>query len=179
MPWVRLDTESKWVKRRLEGTEGTTKFIADNNVDLDVLFDYLDGLRLSCRDLDYETRGKSDIDVLAEAWEKNRVLLTHDDGFLNRERHPPETNPGIVVMPGGSGDLEQFLPVIGKMLNFMKPNRRLWLGTYVKIGRDGIISIEGVNATTKERIPTWHMRFDEDGLPLTWDDDEVGSDMPA
>lgn len=170
MPWVRLDFDTKLARRGLEGTEGTTKFIVDNNVDLDDVFDYLDGLGLSSWDLEYETRNKSDTDVLAEAWEKNRVLLTHDPGFLNMERHPAEANPGVVVMPGGSGDVKKYLPLIGRMLSLMKPNRRLWLGTYVHIRANGEVSITGVNATTKEFIPKWWLRFNDAGEPETWAD---------
>jgi len=105
---------------------------------------------------------------LAYAWERDRVLLTHDEGFLEDKRHAPEVNPGLVVMPGGSGDVERFLPLIGDMLAVMKSYRGLWLQTKTHIQAGGVIAIKGINATSKERIPTWLMTFDRDGNALQW-----------
>jgi hypothetical protein len=172
MPWVRLSVaETRYDAKVLSEVQGTTKFLLDNNIDVEVMLRFLDGLGISANELPLKLLNKPDDMVLAEAWTQDRVLITHDPDFLNETWHPPEVNPGVVVIPGGSGDVERHLPVIGTMLSMMKPYRSLWLQSYVHILEDGLIVIKGVNATTKERIEPWRLRFDEEGTPRQWADE--------
>ncbi len=46
----------------------------------------------------------SDEAVFSLAWKERRILLTHDQDFWDDRRFPPERNPGLVILPGGSGD---------------------------------------------------------------------------
>jgi predicted nuclease of predicted toxin-antitoxin system len=46
--------------------------------------------------------GRSGEEVLAFAWEEQRILLTHDFDFLDDSRFPFQRNPGLVVLPGGT-----------------------------------------------------------------------------
>lgn len=110
--------------------------------------------------------------MLAEAWKHDRILLTHGNDFLDTRLHPPETNPGVVIMPGGSGNVEKYLPTIGAMLNFMKPYRRLWLQTYAHIQDSTMVMIKGINATYGHEIEPWALRFDDEGVPYFWMGDE-------
>ena len=50
--------------------------------------------------------GRSDEDVLGYAWRKGRVLLSHDTDFLDDTRFPEHRNPGVIILPGGSGEDE-------------------------------------------------------------------------
>ena len=50
--------------------------------------------------------GHSDEDIFACAWEEDRILLTHDQDFLDDRRFPPHRNPGVIVLPGASGSAE-------------------------------------------------------------------------
>src|SRR5580704_3533809 len=122
MGWEQLDISSRHNMKVLEGTGGTTRFVLDNDVDHPRLFSYLDGQGISAVELPARLKSRDDASVLAHARAIDRVLLTHDSGFLNMQRHPPESNSGIVLMPGGSGDVEQHLPLIGRMLRLMLPN---------------------------------------------------------
>ncbi len=144
------------------------RFQLDNNVDIQVMLRFLDGAGLPAYSLPYGMERASDEDVLAFAYSKARVLLTHDEDFLDERRFPPESSPGIVVMPGGSGDVERHLNTIRYMLLMMKPSPGMWLQTYVHILPSGVISVNGRNATTGGRIDTWFLRFDKDGKPEHW-----------
>jgi len=156
----------------MAGTEGSMRFILDHNIDSDVMLRFLDGAGLGAHMLPYHLQNASDEDVLEYAFKADRVLLTHDEDFLNQDRFPPERNPGIVILPGGSGDVRNYFDVIGHMLRLMKPYPGLWLQTYVQIAQSGIISVEGVNATSKERIDKWYLRFDKAGNAESWNGDE-------
>lgn len=162
--------ETRYDAKILKEVEGTTKFLLDNNVDLEVLLRYLDGQGLSADELPLRLINRPDDEVLAEARRQDRVLLTHDADFLNEALHPPETNPGVVVMPGGRGDVAKYLPNIGAILKLMKPYRALWRQTYIHIQESGMIVVKGVNSTTGEPISPWYLRF-ENGVPHQWVDD--------
>jgi predicted nuclease of predicted toxin-antitoxin system len=158
----------------LDEVRATTRFLLDNNTDLAVLLRHFDGIGVSTDELPASLKRRSDEEVLAYAWQRDRVLLTHDDDFLDVRRHPWETNPGVVVMPGGSGDVARYLRTIGNMLALIiKPYRRLWISTYTHIQASGSIVVKGVNATTKVEIAPWTLRFDEDARPYQWVDEEV------
>lgn len=168
MPWVKMDNDSRYARRLLGEVKGTTRFLLDNNVDADLMLRFLDGHGLSAQLLPLGLIDRPDHEVLAEAWRQDRVLLTHDTDFLNMQVHPPETNPGVVVMPGGSGNLEKFLPTIRFMLTLMRPWRSLWLQSYIHIMESETVGIKGVNATNGAEISPWFLRFDEAGDPYSW-----------
>lgn len=48
--------------------------------------------------------GHSDEDVFGYAWRERQVLLTHDHDFLDDARFSEHSNPGVIVLAGGSGD---------------------------------------------------------------------------
>ena len=48
--------------------------------------------------------GKGDEDIAAYAWREGRMIWTQDNDFLKDEVVPEQSNPGVVVLPGGSGD---------------------------------------------------------------------------
>src|ERR1035438_2111606 len=130
MPWELLLSDSRYEQRSLKVVEGVTRFLLDKNVDADVMLRFLDGRGLSAQPLPSWLYNRPDDQVLGEAWKQDRVLLTHDVGFLDMKLYPPEANPGVLVMPGGSGNIERHLRTIGLMLDLMKPYRLLWLHTF-------------------------------------------------
>jgi len=62
MPWVSLSLrpETAYDQRVMEGTEGTTKFLLDNNIDHPTLFRFLDGRGLAAEDLPPRMRSATD-----------------------------------------------------------------------------------------------------------------------
>lgn len=168
MSWVPLGVEQdRYQRRAMAEVKGTTKFLLDNNVDSNLL-SFLDGVGIAAHLLPLAVVDRPDDEVLAEAWRQDRILLTHDTDFLDTTLHPPETCPGVVVMPGGSGNTERHYPTIGFMLKLMKPYRKLWLQTYVHIQDSRMIVIKGINATYGTEIEPWFLRFDDDGKPFRW-----------
>ena len=157
--WVELDISSRYNAKLLEDVAGPARFLLDEDTDMQTLLRYFDGQGISANPLPSSLLGKSDEDVREEAWRQDRILLTHDRGFLDLKRHPPESNPGVVVMPGGSGDVDSHLQVIGLVLHMMRPYRPLWRQAYVDIRPSGITHISGVNATTGLVIEPWMLRF--------------------
>lgn len=165
MPWVELDTSSRDALRNMGTVRGTTRFLLDQNVSAAVRR-YLDGQGISATPLPLKLANRPDDEVLAEAWRLDRVLITHDEDFLDVRRHPYETNPGIVVVPGGSGNVGAHLNTIGNLLKLMQPWRGLWLQTYIHVLDNGIAVIKGVNATHGVIIEPWQLTFDGDGGPF-------------
>src|ERR1039458_4011072 len=106
MPWLPMEIERiRGGRGNLDEVRATTRFLLDNNTDLAVLLRHFDGIGVSTDELPGSLKRRGDEEGLAYAWQRDRVLLTHDDDFLDVRRHPWETNPGVVVMPGGSGDV--------------------------------------------------------------------------
>lgn len=100
MSWVPLGVEQdRYQRRAMAEVKGTTKFLLDNNVDSNLL-SFLDGVGIAAHLLPLAVVDRPDDEVLAEAWRQDRILLTHDTDFLDTTLHPPETCPGVVVMPG-------------------------------------------------------------------------------
>jgi predicted nuclease of predicted toxin-antitoxin system len=81
--------------------------------------------------------GHSDEDVFARAWDEDRILLTHDADFLDDRRFPPHRNPGIVVLPGASGNEEALLRALSGLLAFVGPFRDGYWRTKVLASADG------------------------------------------
>ena len=76
--------------------ESKARFLVDERVGMDAV-------RL-IQDRGWNVRyvddvGRSDEEVLAFAWEEQRILLTHDFEFLDDSRFPFQRNPGLVGPP--------------------------------------------------------------------------------
>ena len=74
-------------------------------------------------------RGRPDEQVLAAAFKEDRVLLTQDADFLDEGRFPPHRNPGIVVLPGGSGDVDALVEALATLLPVVGAFREPFEGT--------------------------------------------------
>lgn len=113
--------------------------------------------------------GHDDEDVIAFALKHDRVLLTHDAGFLNDRRFPPYRNPGVVVLPGGSGDDRGLRSALSSMLAFVGRFRDFFRQKKVLIAADETWTIIGRNHTTGA-MQRNRFRFSANGPPLAWED---------
>ena len=103
MTWQRLPSGTKTQEAEFNSFRKKARFLVDESLG--------DGVARVLRDLGWNTvfgpnvglARHSDEDVFAYAWRKHRVLLTHDRDFLDDRRFPSHRNPGVVVLPGGSG----------------------------------------------------------------------------
>jgi len=168
--WQPFDLESRHVVKGLKAASGTCRFTLDNDIDVPRMLSHLDGIGISADELPAKLKRASDEAVREYCWEVDRLLITHDLGFLNQNIHPPDKNPGLIVVPGGSGDVENHLKSIGKLLLFRKPYRHQWRGLYVHLLDSGIARIEGVTYHNGEPQPisrSW-VTFSDRGAPYWW-----------
>lgn len=115
--------------------------------------------------------GRSDEDVFAYAWKKNRVLLTHDHDFLDDRRFPPHRNPGVIVLPGASGTREGLAAALRRVVLIIGPNRKAFLRFKIEITQDGIWNIKSMVRVSDE-IRHWRIFFGPNGEVYEWDDEE-------
>jgi len=98
--WVQLQDPPKSRMREIESRiTGRGKFLVDESLGV--------GVARVMRDLGYNVKfvpdiglgGRSDEDVFAFAWDEKRILLTHDQDFLNDRAFPFNRNPGTPIPP--------------------------------------------------------------------------------
>jgi predicted nuclease of predicted toxin-antitoxin system len=135
-----------------------TRFLVDEDVNYEVV-EYLRDSGWNAESvLDVGLQGHPDENVLAYAWKHDRVLLTHDDGFLDDQKHPPTRNPGVVILPGGSGDTQALIASVRIVHHLVGRYRELWRGAKIVINGDYSFSVtdfsadEGRRTTSRYRM---------------------------
>ena len=114
--------------------------------------------------------GHADEDHLATAKRDDRILLTHDEDFLNNRRFPPSRNPGLVVVPGGAGDIGALGDSLQIVALLVAPYRETWRGAKIKITADGYITIWNRDQASGRYRETRY-RMTANGPALRWEDD--------
>jgi predicted nuclease of predicted toxin-antitoxin system len=126
--------------------ESKARFLVDESVGMDAVrliqdrgwnVRYVDDVGLS---------GRSDEEVLAFAWEEQRILLTHDFEFLDDSRFPFERNPGLVVLPGGTDSTVELAEAINGVLALIGPYSKAYRCFKIRIAEDGVWTIRRFNA---------------------------------
>src|SRR5262249_2040509 len=110
-----------------------------------------------------------DEDVFAFAWKDDRILLTHDEDFLDDKRFPPHRNPGMVVLPGGDGNERALLEALAFVLSVVAPFREMYRGTRLRINPDGSWTMRMRNETGA--MNTIRMRSRRNGPIEEWQPD--------
>jgi hypothetical protein len=150
------------------------RFILDNNVDEQRLGNLMRGYGISVTSLPTTLRHhpahRADPNISRHAKRADRLLITHDEGFLDFEEHPPETNSGVVIIPGGSGDVEDYLDIIGTLFYFISLYPDEFLSSYTHLKQGGTFDVHYEDETTGEIV---YERFRvNDGDIERWEDDE-------
>lgn len=104
MGWKRIDEDvpREWFADFERDFKGKARFLIDETLGVEAAH--------SIRALGWNAvyvgevglEGKSDEDVFAFGWRDDRIMLTHDEDFLNDWRFPFHRNPGVIVLPGGN-----------------------------------------------------------------------------
>ena len=105
MPWKRISTPSDKDLRELRvAYRGKVRLLVDENAGPEVA-EFLRGGGFNVKYVgEFGLCGHPDEDVFAVAWREKRVLVTHDEDFLNDQRFPPNRNPGVIrIGPGADG----------------------------------------------------------------------------
>jgi len=92
--------------------------------------------------------GRDDQDVLAFAQRDDRILLTHDQGFLDDRKYPEHRNPGIVILPGAGGDIVALIQALQWSLSIVGQFREVWRKSKIVMGNDGTFRVTSRNADT-------------------------------
>jgi predicted nuclease of predicted toxin-antitoxin system len=93
-------------------------------------------------------RGHSDEDVFAFGHKDDRILLTHDEDFLDDRKFPPHRNPGLIILLGASGGDFVLIEALLHALNVIGYFREIYRGSKTVVSSDGVLSITMRNATT-------------------------------
>jgi predicted nuclease of predicted toxin-antitoxin system len=138
MPWRRLPPPTKkQLASEKRGRGKKARFLIDKNVDREVA-DVLRRLRWNAYHAEESGLGThEDEDIYAYARGERRVLLTHDPDFLDDRRFPLRLSPGVIVLPGGSGERSALIRALDWLLVIVGRDRELWTGTKVRITEDG------------------------------------------
>jgi len=91
--------------------------------------------------------GRSDEEVMAYAFRENRILLSHDTDFLDDRRFPPHRNPGVVILPGGSGDESALIRSLIDVLILVAPFIDIYRRAKMQISTDGIFTVKQYDKT--------------------------------
>lgn len=172
MAWKRIRlSPQQWQQLNLElsGARGRTRFLIDENIPQDVT----SALRqrqystMTVADYGFADRGEDDIFALAKS--EDRVLVTHDQDFLDDERFPMDGHPGVAVLPRYGEDEDRFLRALGDLLKVHGDSHALWYEKKAWIAGDGTVSVRFRDATTDSR-GTVTFLFPEHGPALIWED---------
>jgi predicted nuclease of predicted toxin-antitoxin system len=116
---------------------------------------------------DVHLSGHDDSSILGYAWKHKRMLLTHDQGFLDDRKYPHIRNPGIVILPGAQGDENSLIRALSDVIFVIGKYALLNRGLKIVIDEGGIWTITGFNKATglhyKQRL-----RFEKNGGILEW-----------
>jgi predicted nuclease of predicted toxin-antitoxin system len=126
--------------------ESKARFLVDESVGMDAVRLIQDRGWNVCYVDDVGLSGRSDEEVLAFAWEEQRILLTHDFGFLDDSRFPFQRNPGLVVLPGETGSTLELAEAINGVLALIGPCSEAYRGYKIPITEDGVWTIRRFNA---------------------------------
>ena len=164
MPWIRPEKESEEdMARFLRECRGGARFLVDESLGIGVT----NALRRegwNAKDvLEVGLKGHSDEDIFAYAKREDRILLTHDDDFLDDKRYPLGRNPGIIVLPGGDGNVSALSRALG-FISHRYPG--FYRDAKVSISNDGTTIIKHL---TDSGIMINKFKFPKHGL-LMWID---------
>jgi hypothetical protein len=156
MPWkpIQEPSDSK-VREIVRENRGKAKFLVDENLGAEVTRLLRDDGWNATDVFELNIVGQPDENVFAVARKLDRILLTHDDDFLDDRRFPPRLNPGLVVLPGAEGNGHALLSAIYRLLSIVGHLRELWRSTKIVIATDGTWTVmtfdQSLGRVTKSR----------------------------
>jgi hypothetical protein len=114
-------------------------------------------------------RGHADEDVYAYAHKENRVILTHDDDFMDNRRFPFSICSGVVVIPGASGDENALGKAVAGILAMFGNLGDFFNGTKISIATDGLWTVYSFDRSSG-KINKSIYKFPKHGNAMKWVD---------
>jgi predicted nuclease of predicted toxin-antitoxin system len=141
MTWKPLDVTDEEIKAAVRAFSKKCRFLVDENLDSETA-PFLRGEGWNVKTVEEaRLRGHSDEDVLALAHREDRVLLTHDSDYLDDRRFPAHRNPGIVILPGATGDVRALVRALMDLMAIAAPYREFVRSAKVVFRADGSVAI--------------------------------------
>lgn len=166
MPWRRLTITDAEASQLRKDYPRRSRFVVDESLGVMVAL-LLRELGHNVKDVsEVELRGRSDEDVYAFAFKDKRILLTHDQDFLDDARFPWHRNPGVVILPGGQGEEHLLLRALRLTMTVVAPFGDLWKDSKIFWSGDNTMSV--INHDSSGRLVKHIYRFDKHGRPSEW-----------
>lgn len=106
--------------------------------------------------------GKSDEDLYRYAFKHKRIILTHDEDFLNHKQFPFYCNPGVIVFPGADGNEKVLERSIADMLIVIAPYGDVYRGAKIVFYADREFKV--ISAHKDGYISTSRYKFSNGNL---------------
>jgi predicted nuclease of predicted toxin-antitoxin system len=120
MPWKRIPEPTKDELSEIL-YERKAKFLVDESLGRGTT-EFLRQNKVNVRDVwELGINGKSDEMVYTRAKKGKRVLLTHDEDFLDNRKYPLNASYGIIILPGGSGSENILLEALSGVIGYIWP----------------------------------------------------------
>lgn len=117
---------------------------------------------------DVDLIGKSDEAVFAYAWRKGRFILTHDGDFLDDGRFPFHRNPGVIVLPGATGDGTLEI-ALADVVRILAPFADAHVGAKISVTPDRTWTIRNFLRNEGKHVQT-RVKLEPHGNASIWSD---------
>lgn len=147
MVWIKLDIDKDESAEFEREYKKKGRFLVDESLGREVA-NIIKSVGWNARYVgDVGLTGHSDEDICAFAWRGKRILLTHDHDLLDNRRFPPHRNPGIVVLPGASGETETLERELARVLYTLGEFADAYRKLKIRIREDGTWAIQDPSST--------------------------------
>lgn len=145
MPWEPIDVTDDEVRAATQLFAKRTRILIDENIPKEVA-DFLRGRGHNVTTVEEAgLAGHPDENVLGLAQKEDRLVLTHDDDFLDDRKFPPHRNPGVVVLPGGNGDQDALALALLDYMTVFGPYRETTRNSKIVMQKGRVIKLTSRN----------------------------------
>jgi hypothetical protein len=117
-----------------------TRFLLDANME-PWAFHVMRYKHLDVRGCDSDLRSSDDQAVFAAAWRLRRLLVTHDNDFLDDQQFPFSRCSGLLVLPTYGRVSMQFANLLAGACELVSRGARLWFHTKIVAKRDFTVKV--------------------------------------
>lgn len=166
--WEKIETSDEEFLEFSRANRKKAKFLIDENLGFEVASILVDFGCSAVYCVDVGLGGRSDEEVYAYAWRTHRIILTHDNDFLDDTKFPFHRNPGVIILPGAEGSSLPLEKALAKVISLVAPFAKAHVGAKIKISEDGVWTIRGYD---KQRGVHVHKRvkLGRNGDSFEWD----------
>jgi hypothetical protein len=168
MVWKPVDTPSKEeMAVFLKDHRKIARFLVDESVGIEVASQMKElGLNVKYVD-DVGLKGRADEDIYAYARRERRVILTHDDDFMDNRQFPITISPGVVKIPGAVGDEGALVHAVSKVISMFGKLGDFFEKTKISISSEGIWTVFKYDHSSG-KIEKSIYKFPRNGDAMEW-----------